>query len=439
MPDVAASASPASGWLVRDSGGWSNVGGTSAASPFWAASMLLAEQYARSQGVTRRCFLAPILYTLASTQQPYPPFHDVALGGNRYYDAKKGWDYATGLGSPDVWNLARDLTAYLRTHPRPRLVSTVASQTMIAPTTAKAAQKSSRPRFAPTNAIHGVLSLRPDCIARSDARSRERPVDGRSHQAGCRHGRAERPELVEQLAVDLAGCDDDDLVGREALECIGDGLHRIRVARLAAADLRMAREQPLRLERAHVRRILGAALVRREPVERAHLRRHDDVDRRVALAPLLDRSLELGARRAVEQQDEQVPAHCREASGGYRIMRPASSGGQPRSTSSIASWRSTSIRAAMRRRQLELEAAPAELFEAPDEDAQQLLGVGALRCGDEVGHRASGLVIGSRCPGTTPSADRSNRRRTPRASGAARAGSGAPPGRAARRTPSRPP
>ena len=50
VPDVAASASAASGWLVRDSGGWSNVGGTSAASPFWAASMLLAEQYARSQG-----------------------------------------------------------------------------------------------------------------------------------------------------------------------------------------------------------------------------------------------------------------------------------------------------------------------------------------------------------------------------------------------------
>jgi kumamolisin len=117
VPDVAAAASPSSGWLVRDSGGWSNVGGTSAASPFWAASMLLAEQYARSQGVTKRCFLAPTLYTLASTDQPYPPFHDVVLGGNRYYDAKQGWDYATGLGSPDVWNLARDLTAYLRTHP----------------------------------------------------------------------------------------------------------------------------------------------------------------------------------------------------------------------------------------------------------------------------------------------------------------------------------
>ena len=171
---------------------------------------------------------------------------------------------------------------------------------MIAPTTAKAAQKSSRPRFAPTNATHGVLSLRPDCSARSDARSRERPVDGRSTRPGAVTGGPSAAELREELAVDLAGCDDDDLVGREALECVGDGLHRIRVARLAAADLRVAREQPLRLERPHVRGILGAALVGREPVERAHLRRHDDVDRRVALAALLD--AQPRARRATRRR-----------------------------------------------------------------------------------------------------------------------------------------
>ena len=38
-------------------------------------------------------------------------------GANRHYDAGPGWDYATGLGSPDVYNLARDLVAYLRTNP----------------------------------------------------------------------------------------------------------------------------------------------------------------------------------------------------------------------------------------------------------------------------------------------------------------------------------
>ncbi len=117
VPDVSASASPASGWLVRDYGNWDSFGGTSAASPFWASSMLLAEQYARKHGVTRRCFLAPILYRLATANEPYPAFHDVRTGGNRFYSAGPGWDFATGFGSPDVYNLARDLTQYLRSHP----------------------------------------------------------------------------------------------------------------------------------------------------------------------------------------------------------------------------------------------------------------------------------------------------------------------------------
>jgi kumamolisin len=117
VPDVSAAASPESGWLTRDYGNWDGAGGTSAAAPFWAASMLLAHQYAAKQGVTRRCFLAPILYRLATSHRS--DFHDVKVGGNRYYDAGPGWDYATGLGSPDVWNLTRDLTAYLRSHPCP--------------------------------------------------------------------------------------------------------------------------------------------------------------------------------------------------------------------------------------------------------------------------------------------------------------------------------
>src|SRR3954451_11129835 len=61
------------------------------------------------------------------------------------------------------------------------------------------------------------------------------------------------------------------------------------------------------------------------------------------------------------------------------------------------------------RRQLELEAAAAELLEPPDEDAHDLLRLGALWCGDAIGHRFSGLVIGSRCPGTTPPPSPCNR------------------------------
>ena len=67
--------------------------------------------------MSKHCFLAPILYRLATTKQTYAAFHDVRVGGNRYYDAGPGWDYATGLGSPDVWNLARDLVTFLKSHP----------------------------------------------------------------------------------------------------------------------------------------------------------------------------------------------------------------------------------------------------------------------------------------------------------------------------------
>jgi len=43
-----------------------------------------------------------------------PAFHDIMIGANRYYPASRGWDFATGLGSPEVANLARDVVAYLK-------------------------------------------------------------------------------------------------------------------------------------------------------------------------------------------------------------------------------------------------------------------------------------------------------------------------------------
>ncbi len=95
------------------------AGGTSAAAPFWAAAMLLVEQYAARHGVSRVSFLAPLLYRLAASPQRWPAFHDIRFGSNRYYAGGPGWDPATGLGSPDVYNLARDLVAALRRHHRP--------------------------------------------------------------------------------------------------------------------------------------------------------------------------------------------------------------------------------------------------------------------------------------------------------------------------------
>jgi kumamolisin len=120
LPDVAADADPSTGVAIHTGGELQQVGGTSAAAPFWAAATALVRQYARAKHAGPVGFAAPLLYRLASTAQPYPPFHDVTRGGNRYYQSTGGWDYATGLGSPDVYNLARDAARSLRSESGPR-------------------------------------------------------------------------------------------------------------------------------------------------------------------------------------------------------------------------------------------------------------------------------------------------------------------------------
>jgi subtilase family serine protease len=118
IPDVSANADPNSGWALVTGGSLAPTAGTSAAAPFWAGVLTLIEQYARQHGVKRLGYVNPMLYRIASTAQPAPPFHDITLGSNRYYPATPGWDFATGLGSPDVYNLARDVVQYLRSHHR---------------------------------------------------------------------------------------------------------------------------------------------------------------------------------------------------------------------------------------------------------------------------------------------------------------------------------
>jgi kumamolisin len=117
VPDVAGPADPSSGFVIiytdPDQGRVSGrVGGTSAAAPFWASSMLLAQQYAASQGVSNLGPLGPVLYQVAA-QHP-EVFHDVVKGGNLLYQATTGWDFATGLGSPRVAPLAQAIVDLLK-------------------------------------------------------------------------------------------------------------------------------------------------------------------------------------------------------------------------------------------------------------------------------------------------------------------------------------
>ncbi len=115
VPDVSANANPATGYSIYCSrpldvcSRWSMVGGTSAAAPLWAAIAADINHYLFAQKKMPLGYLNPTLYTLYNKLQRYPAYHDVTTGDNRFYKATIGYDLATGIGTPDAWNLARDL------------------------------------------------------------------------------------------------------------------------------------------------------------------------------------------------------------------------------------------------------------------------------------------------------------------------------------------
>ncbi len=119
VPDVSADADPATGYAtyctVTNAGcpstGWITIGGTSAAAPLWAGSMTLIDQYLQSQGKAIVGSANPVLYSLFNTSQQSSPFHDVSSGNNLHYNAGPGYDMASGIGSPDVNNIAHDLAS----------------------------------------------------------------------------------------------------------------------------------------------------------------------------------------------------------------------------------------------------------------------------------------------------------------------------------------
>jgi kumamolisin len=112
IPDVSLDADPLTGYSIyaTDKGttGWFKIGGTSAAAPAWAAFTSLLNQFRAAYDRPRLGFANPTLYRLGSTTPPYAPFHDVVTGDNLYYPATAAWDYATGWGTFDAYNLARD-------------------------------------------------------------------------------------------------------------------------------------------------------------------------------------------------------------------------------------------------------------------------------------------------------------------------------------------
>jgi len=115
VPDVASDADPATGvsiyTTINHQTGWTVVGGTSAAAPSWAAFAALYNQDATANGKPHLGFANPVLYGLAASPQASPAFHDITTGNNLFYNATAGWDYPTGWGTYDAYNLASDLIA----------------------------------------------------------------------------------------------------------------------------------------------------------------------------------------------------------------------------------------------------------------------------------------------------------------------------------------
>lgn len=103
IPDVSYHANPSNGYSVYDSanGGWLVVGGTSAGAPQWAALIALAKSATHKKLTS----VYQALYTLGKANYKYY-YNDVSSGTNGscgyYCTSRAGYDYVTGIGSPQV-------------------------------------------------------------------------------------------------------------------------------------------------------------------------------------------------------------------------------------------------------------------------------------------------------------------------------------------------
>ena len=112
-PDVAAVADPFTGVRFIFGGRAVVGGGTSQAAPIWAGLTALMNDYLVANGGRNLGSLNPMLYRVAAGAD-LPGFHDVRRGGTAVDLAAPGYDLATGLGTPNTYNLAQNFLALQR-------------------------------------------------------------------------------------------------------------------------------------------------------------------------------------------------------------------------------------------------------------------------------------------------------------------------------------
>ena len=112
-PDIAALADPFTGMRIVYQGKPGVGGGTSLSAPVWAGFAAIMNQYLIANGGRPIGNLNPLLYEIAEGAR-LPAFRDITLGGNAVDNAGPGYDLTTGLGSPNVENLVRNLLTLQR-------------------------------------------------------------------------------------------------------------------------------------------------------------------------------------------------------------------------------------------------------------------------------------------------------------------------------------
>jgi len=115
VPDVSYDGNPNTGFAVYDTvryhgqSGWFQVGGTSAGAPQWAALFAIANSMRVAGTKATLSSTNNAVYSVASGGNLSSNFHDIVSGTNgscgTLCTAVTGYDYVTGLGSPQANNV----------------------------------------------------------------------------------------------------------------------------------------------------------------------------------------------------------------------------------------------------------------------------------------------------------------------------------------------
>src|SRR6266566_3396377 len=103
LPDLSA---VADNLAVYFQGQWGDVGGTSASAPIWAAGQTLVNEDT-IQRLGTFGYSPRLYYAVADKNAGGNAYFDVTSGNNLYYPATPGWDFTTGLGTPNLGSFDR--------------------------------------------------------------------------------------------------------------------------------------------------------------------------------------------------------------------------------------------------------------------------------------------------------------------------------------------